>query len=92
MEKQVEQVCVGHKEKQVDRCGWVHTGCDAHVGHGARAGSFLYRQGPSAQGPACRHCPSPAGLTPAAQNKQPFPAGITSMSAPANPPAARGRR
>lgn len=41
---------MGHKEKQVDTCG-----CEAHVGHGAMAGSFLYKQGLSAQGPACRH-------------------------------------
>lgn len=82
-EKQVEHVCVRYREKQVDKCGWV-----SHMsGHGATAGSFLYNQGPPAQGPACRH--SPAGLTPAAQNKQPFLAGMTSMSAPANPPAAR---
>lgn len=79
---------VGYREKQVDMCGmcgWVHTGCKAHVGHGARAGSFFHKQGPSPLGPACRHCPSPAGLTPTAQNKQPFPGGIISMSAPALP-------
>lgn len=63
-EKLVECACgvpreaaggVGYKEKQVDMCGvrsWVHTGCESHVGHRARAGSFLYKQGPPAQGPA----------------------------------------